>query len=233
MPHSKVPDEPRSYEPSGLRLRKRIRTKQMIQKEALQLFAAKGYEQTTVDDIAHASAMSPRTFFRYFPTKEDVALWDEYDEYPVQELWQTRPGEDPLAQLMLRVRETLADLYHKDPELLLTRIKLSFGVPEVRARFLNQQMDLIGPYFQQLAEAVGAPPDDLRLPVSLAALYGAIMVAVEHWQRHDGREDLLLLFDDAVAALAAGALDLRNTIEAHTRGAGPARPATVGRKRKR
>jgi AcrR family transcriptional regulator len=237
MPHHTIPEDPEpnpANDSSDLRRRKRIRTKQMVQKEALRLFVDKGYDQTTVDDIAHAAAMSARTFFRYFPTKEDVVLWDEYDERPMQEVLQIRPGDDPFVQLILRVREIFADIYHKDPELLLTRIKLSFTEPEVRARFFDEQLKLIGPYFEQLADAIGADRDDLRLPVTLGALYGAMMVAVERWQRHDGQDDLLRLFDDAVAALAASATDLRDTIQAAAVAAGtrPARTKAVATKRK-
>jgi AcrR family transcriptional regulator len=219
MPYHTIAEDPEPNSANGssdLRLRKRIRTKQMVQREALRLFAAKGYDQTTVDDIAHAAAMSPRTFFRYFPTKEDVVLWDEYDERPLQELWPTRPGEDPLAQLILFVRDTIADVYHKDRDLLLARTRLSFTEPEIRARFLNEQVKMIGPYFAQIADAVGGRHDDLRLRVTLAALYSAMLVAVERWQRHDGRDDLLRLFDDAIGALAAGAADLRDTVQAAT-----------------
>jgi AcrR family transcriptional regulator len=218
---------------SGLRQRRRIRTKQLVQREALRLFAAKGYDQTTVDDIAHAAAMSPRTFFRYFPAKEDVLLWDEYDDRPFQDLWQPRPGEDPFAHLILVIRRSVEELYRKDPELLLARVRLSFTVPEVRARFLEQNMTVIGPYFRKIAETIGVPPDDLRLSVTLAALYAAMLVAVERWQRHDGRENLLHLFDDAVAALAAGAADLRDTVQAATAqaatatGTRPKRPKTI------
>jgi AcrR family transcriptional regulator len=235
MPHPTIPEGPEPNPANGtsdLRRRKRIRTKQMVQEEALRLFADKGYDQTTVDDIAHAAAMSPRTFFRYFPSKEDVVLWDEYDERPLQELWQTRPGEDPFAQLILMIREAIADVYQKDPELLLARIKLSFTVPEIRARFLDQQMTIIGPYFEQIANAVGVRRDDLRLSVTLAALYSAIVVAVERWQRHDGREDLLRLFDEAIVALAAGAADLRDTVRAATAGTRPTKPKAVAAKRK-
>jgi AcrR family transcriptional regulator len=198
---------------TDLRRRKRIRTKQMVQKEALQLFADKGYDQTTVDDIAHAAAMSPRTFFRYFPTKEDVVLWDEYDERSVPEMLPIKPGEDPFAQLILGVREIFADIYHKDPQLLLARTKLSFAVPEIRARFFNAQLMLIGPYFQQLADSIGADHEDLRLPVTLAAVFAAMLVAVERWQRHDGQEDLMRLLDDAIVALAAAATELRDTVK--------------------
>jgi hypothetical protein len=75
-------------------------------------------------------------------------------------------------------------------------------------------MKMIGPYLEQLADAIGARSDDLKLPVTLAALYLAMLVAVEPWQRDDGREDLLRLFDDAIAALAAGAADPLDTVRA-------------------
>src|SRR5262245_46359465 len=195
---SKVRDPGRSTGGTDLRHRKRIRTKQMVQREALRLFADKGYEQTTVDDIAHAAAMSPRTFFRYFPAKEDVVLWDEYDEQPLQGLGNVPAGGDPFAWLILRVRRIMRDLYAKDPELLMARVKLSFSVPEIRAHFINHQVTLIGPYVDQLADAVGARRDDLRLPVTLAALFSAMMVAVDRWQRNDGRDDLVRLVDDAI-----------------------------------
>jgi AcrR family transcriptional regulator len=197
-----------------LRWRKRVRTKQMVQKEALRLFADKGYDQTTIDDIAHAAAMSPRTFFRYFPAKEDVVLWDEYDEQPFEEFWQGPAGGDPYSWLILRVREVIGELYAKDPELLLARIKLSFSVPDIRARFINHQMALVGPYLDQLSAAVRAPRDDLRLLVTLAALFSAMMVAVERWQRNDGRDDLVRLVDEAIEALAASSADLRDIVRA-------------------
>jgi AcrR family transcriptional regulator len=80
----------RSYD---LRERKRTRTRLAIQADAIRLFAEKGYENTTVEDIAYAAAISPRTFFRYFPTKEDVVLWDEYDPV-VEDLVATRPPDE-------------------------------------------------------------------------------------------------------------------------------------------
>ena len=203
---------PAASEGHGLRLRRRIRTKQMVQTEALRLFETKGYEQTTVDEIAHAAAMSPRTFFRYFPTKEDVVLWDAYDELPMRQVWDFAPGSDPLVQFTTGVRRIIAEIYHEYPDLLLTRIKLSFAVSEIRARFLDQQFTTLGPYFEDLARAAGASAVDQRLRVTVAAVFGAVLVAMERWQHNDGREDLMEIYDESMALLVAGIDDLRGAL---------------------
>ena len=63
----------------GLRERKKAKTRAAIQRHALRLFREQGYEATTVEQIAEAAEVSPSTFFRYFRTKEEVALYDDLD----------------------------------------------------------------------------------------------------------------------------------------------------------
>lgn len=196
------PSQASSATPVSLRLRRRLRTKTLLQAEALALFAEKGYEQTSVEDIAHAAAMSPRTFYRYFACKEDVVLWDEYDELPPAELWDAHDGEDPYQLVVRRLREITAQVYRDDPDRLLARTKLCYTVPSIRARFVNRQLNLLGPYYAQLTEATGVAPDDLRVTVPLAAAFAAMLVAVDRWQRGDDQEDLVNLVDEALDALA-------------------------------
>jgi AcrR family transcriptional regulator len=204
----KQPGGARSFD---LRERKRTRTRLMIQTEALRLFAEKGYPQTTVEEIADAAAISPRTFFRYFPSKEDVVMWDEYDPLAL-ELLEARPDDEPLAESFRAViRESLGGLLHNDPERLLSRIRLAATVPELRARFLDEQTQGIDHIARFLATKRGTPVDDLRLKVVGSALLAAVGIALDRWQRDDGKSDLLALLDRATDALAEGARELRQS----------------------
>jgi AcrR family transcriptional regulator len=187
----------------------------MIQSEALRLFAEKGYAQTTVEEIADAAAISPRTFFRYFPTKEDVVLWDEYDP-EAAELLAARPSAEPVAESCRAIiRETLAGLLGRDSAELLARVRLLSSVPELRARFLEMQASWLSSTEIQDSDLVAAlarrhVADDRQLRVIVAALSAAVTIAIDEWQRDGGKSDLLVLFDKTVDALATGIGELQS-----------------------
>ena len=191
--------------PSGdLRERKRTRTRLMIQAEALRLFAEKGYAGTTIEDIAFAAAISPRTFFRYFPTKEDVVIWDEYDPIVV-ELVATRPADEPPAEAVRAIaREAVAAAYRRGAEQLLLRARLLSSVPELRARMLERQAAAADLLASLLAKRRGLPPDQLNLRVITSAFWSVLMTALDAWQEQDAKCDLVTVFDQAIEALAEG-----------------------------
>jgi AcrR family transcriptional regulator len=195
---------------SERRERKRTRTRRLIQAEALRLFADNGYAGTTVEEIADAAAISPRTFFRYFPSKEDVVLWDEYDTLSL-DLLDARPPDEPLAETLRAViREMLDGLYRRDPERLLARVRLQFSVPELRARLLDTQIHGVEELTPLLRRRGGAAVDELQVRVIGSALLAAVVVALDRWQIDDGELDLLTLVDQATDALVKGTQELHS-----------------------
>lgn len=180
-----------------------------IQGEALRLFAERGYEQTTVEDIADAADISQRTFFRYFPTKEDVVLWDEYDAV-IWDLLDERPENEPPGETLRAVtRQAIVGLYRRDPERLLARNRLLFTVPAVRARFLEFTRAGVGILSEAFARRRGLAEDSLKLQLTAIALVDAAGAALDRWQDTNGKADLLALLDEATDALIEGVGELR------------------------
>jgi len=115
----------------GLRERKKAKTRAAIQAAALHLFERQGYQATTVDQIAEMAEVSQSTFFRYFPSKEDVVLLDRYDPLLLAALV-AQPAElSPIAALRRTLRSVLGGLPAEELERERQRAMLVVSVPEL------------------------------------------------------------------------------------------------------
>src|ERR1700759_1478585 len=97
-------------QPTGLRERKKARTRATIREEALRLFREQGYYATTVEQIAAAAEVSPSTFFRYFPTKEDVVLQDDMEPLLAEAIKHQPPELGVVAAVRSSLRTVIGDL---------------------------------------------------------------------------------------------------------------------------
>ena len=185
------------------RTRKKAATKHAIQEHALRLFVQKGYDATTVEEIAAAAGVSHMTFFRYFPRKEEVVEYDEYDPL-LEELVAARPAdESPLTALHRAIRAGLEEILATDREALLLRTRLMLRNPVLRSRNLLAQdasRDLLA---RALARRAGLSEPDLAATVQASAALGAIAPAAMAWAESDDA-DFVALIDAAFAALDAG-----------------------------
>src|SRR6201999_1647713 len=154
---------PASGEPSGLRERKKARTRATIRREALRLFREQGYQATTVEQIAAAAEVSPSTFFRYFPTKEDLVLHDDMDTRMVVALEQLPPGLGPVAAFRTAFRQVLASFTDQELDIVRETTRLSLTVPEVRARAMDEFNRTIQVVAEAVAKRSGRSPDDLAV----------------------------------------------------------------------
>ena len=185
---------------SGLRERKKERTRVAIQREALRLIAARGYEATTCEQIAAAAEVSAATLFRYYPTKEDIVLQDGYDPVIAAAVVARPTSEPPLVAVRRGFADALAEVYLGDVEPIRQRTALILSVPALRSRAREQNASLVD-HLQLALARRGEPEDDggLALEVTAASCAAAVSVAVERWATRGG--DLPALVDDAFAAL--------------------------------
>jgi len=115
----------------SLRERKKARTRAELQRHALRLFAERGYEATTVEDIAGAAEVARSTFFRYFATKEDVVLFDDVDPLFEETLASIPAGTPLLVALIEAIRATFAELDEQQRAHEELRMRLVRTVPEI------------------------------------------------------------------------------------------------------
>ncbi len=190
----------------GLRERKKRKTKAAIQREALRLFRKKGYEETTVEEIAAAAEISPSTFFNYFPSKEDVVIYDEYDPQIFAALI-SNPDE-PLTQSMRRVIQFSAGLFESDKDAIFERAKLSLEVPELRARIWEELEKARDVFAEVIAARTHREAGDFQIRVLAMALTVAAFEAATEWVRRKGAGSMLQLFNEAIDAIGLyGLLD--------------------------
>jgi AcrR family transcriptional regulator len=198
-----TPSLRREHPPLGLRERKKAKTRAAIQAHALRLFAQRGYAETTVDQIAEAAEVSQSTFFRYFPTKEDVVLHDRYDPLLIA-AFHAQPAElRPIEALRGAMGAVLGELPADELELEQARGKLIFSVPELRARFMDQLAATIGMLAEAVAERIGRRPDELVVRNFVGAVIGVAMAAMLDITENPDA-DYLAAFDSGLAHLDAG-----------------------------
>jgi AcrR family transcriptional regulator len=159
----------------GLRERKKARTRATIQREALRLFQRDGYAATSIEAIAAAADVSPSTFFRYFPTKEDVVLSDFIDEATIERFVDAPPELDFFDAMAHAVRVGMGELPAEDFELEATRNNLIRTVPELRRGMIAE---MVRP-MRLLADAIGRRTgrevdDDIRM--FAGAAIGALLL---------------------------------------------------------
>jgi AcrR family transcriptional regulator len=186
----------------GLRELKKQRTRAAIQEAAIGLIARQGYDATTCEQIAAAAEVSPATFFRYFPTKEDVVLFDDYDDLLLALLHDRPARESPVQAVRRSLAAGLEAVYSADAsaaDTIQERLQLVLSVPALRARRYEQQRATETLRAGELAGRMGGTPGDLEVRAVAAALAATTALAVEEWAERGGR--LPEVVDRALAAL--------------------------------
>jgi AcrR family transcriptional regulator len=189
----------------------RERTRRLAQTEltavAQDLFAAQGYDNTTVDQIAAAAGMSKRTFFRYFPSKDDLVI-GKYDLFAdrMAEALDARPKNEPVWESLRRMFDITLDYVQDEHQRARSEAmdEIVRSTPQLYARYLEKmqrvQELLIGRIAVRLNDDEHNPSDPR--PAAIVGAAFACMQAARHaWLASDRSEAFGSYLDDAMATL--------------------------------
>jgi AcrR family transcriptional regulator len=192
----------------GLRERKKARTREALQEAAMDLFTRQGFDGTTVEEIADACEVSPRTFFRYFPTKEDVLFADaDARRERLLAVLADQPADQPPFGALRAAMRALAIDYRHDRAALVARSKVLEGSPQLQAYKAEHQHGweaVVVDALERRATAAGAPVTREELQLVTAVATAAMRVALDVWIATESGAELDELLDDAFARLASG-----------------------------
>jgi AcrR family transcriptional regulator len=152
----------------GLRARKKLATETALVEAALDLFQARGYDETTVQHITDAAGVSQRTFFRYFPTKDAVLLTEHTRrESDLRDMLARRPEEEP-GDLALAILLHLAGEATDEARSARARTEAFADVPSLADRFAGHHDRLVGIIASHVADSSGADGDADPRPALVA-----------------------------------------------------------------
>ncbi len=204
---------PRGSLSGSLRERKKLATRRALRRVALDLVAERGFAHVTVEDIAEAADVSPRTFFNYFPSKEAALFGADPDRVAAlrEDVARAAPGEPALEALRLvvaadarSVTEELGE-FGGDPVDWLRRIKAARADPHVRAAHAAQMALIERALAEGLAARLGVDPERDPYPGLLAAMAaGVVRSSGTFWAASGGTVPLHRLTDLAFRALSEG-----------------------------
>jgi AcrR family transcriptional regulator len=187
----------------SLRERKKLKTHRSIQLEALRLFRAKGFDETTVEEIAAAAEVSPTTFFRYFPTKEDVVLHDALDPLFYAAFEAQPPELSSIEAFRRATREVYSGLSAEESADELERQELIRSTPELWGRMLTDMTTTLTQFATAIARRSGRDQHDIAVLTLAGATMGAA-IAIWLMQPVETMESFLERYDAALAQLQDG-----------------------------
>ncbi|MDR1633918.1 MAG: TetR family transcriptional regulator [Bifidobacteriaceae bacterium] len=188
----------------GLRERKKERTRQTIQDQAVRLFLNQGYEQTTVEQIAAAADVSERTFFRYFPAKADILALDVIEPVVMEAFVGQDRGLAATAALRSAIREVYAALppdrleRERERQRLVAQVA---GLHAITPGKLESVLDLLA---GALAARMGRPSSDPAVATWAGAVAGVVGACYRDWAREGAGRDFIDMADGRLSVLEGG-----------------------------
>lgn len=199
-----------AIEKAPLRERKRAAQEALIERAAVELSKKHGFHNVSVEMICEASMVSPRTFYNYFGSKENVVLGNATPlaaEADIQRFVH-EPGPDVLSDFLVMVVESLTE-NAPDRELYIARQEVLYNTPELAAKKMAIDGELEARYVEiivdrlrrtgRTADDAGALEDEARMIIAI--IRGVLTYTAQKWIQPDYNEPVPVLLDDAIGLL--------------------------------
>jgi len=198
----------------------RERTRRLAQTEltmvAQDLFLEHGYDETTVDQIAAAAGMSKRTFFRYFPSKDDLVI-GKYDLFGdrMAEALDARPADEPVWESLRRVFDITLDYVQDDGQRARNDAMehIVQSTPQLTARYLEKLQRVQALLIGRVAQRLALSATDPRPAAIVAAAFACMHAARASWLGSDQSKPFDTFLDDAMSPFTIGMLGIPRTPE--------------------
>ena len=174
-----------------------------MMRAALRLFAERGYDATTIEDITDAADVAPRTFFHYFASKDDVLFGGHEDRRAALiARFREERVEHPVPEALLEALLTIVDAFDEDPDFFLERARLYNQWPPLRSAVLRVNDGLVDGLAEEVGKSLGLDPRTELAPRLVATVsIGAMRCAIDAWVASEGKRDLRALAREALAAV--------------------------------
>jgi AcrR family transcriptional regulator len=195
------------HEPSGLRERKKVATRQALGEAAMRLAVERGLENVLVEDIAEAAGVSARTFNNYFASKyEAICALQLARAVRIGEALRARPAGEPLWESVTQaVLSQFGPANHAPDREWIERIRLVVTTPALSGEYHKVQGLAEYHLAGAIAERLGTTLETDMFPRIMAgAVSAAMQAAMEHWLRSDPPVPLVPLMRQALRELAEG-----------------------------
>jgi AcrR family transcriptional regulator len=203
-----ISKQPEEVQRLGLRERKKRLIQATIEDTALQLFRERGYEETSIQDIADAVMMSPRTFFRYFSSKEEVLF------APMQTVFsdavaflQHYPPAEPLTAALSATFAYMASIYKQERARLLVRYQVSRETPALASVYLYSIATMEPMLCKALAECRETHLSERQIKLLVAIVMATFRVIAQEWLEDESNSDFVTLVHEHLDPLLKTLID--------------------------
>jgi AcrR family transcriptional regulator len=188
----------------GLRERKKLAAMRRIQEAALDLFDERGFHAVSIEEIAEAAEVSPSSVYRYFGTKEQLVLHDEFDVAFIDAVEAELASHPPVEAVRRSVARLIAEFFGRDDELARRKVRYAYDEPALRAAALEMTDGFVPLVADALARSANRRPEDLDVQVIAVVLVSSLVAAVRHWHSGGFRTSLPDELDAALDVIDHG-----------------------------